>query len=218
MTCRNSAALVGAHHQRRAHPDFLDRLHAGPGVEDHRKRRDEADDQDRGEIAEPEPQHDQRRIGDAGDRRADRHQRQEIILGALRAAHGDADGDADHAGEREAREQPQQRFGDVMRQNAGDGETPERRGDLLQRRKQPRREHAGMRGDLPHRADHQERKRQVRGRAQTALAARRRGAGNVSGGNGVGHGEPGRALALSGTARVGGLSRGGKRGWMRHLR
>ena len=136
----------------------------------------------------------------------------------LGAAHGDADGDADDGGEREAREQPRQRFDDVARQDAFDGEAPERRGDLLQRREQPRREHAGMRGDLPHRAEHQERKRGARRHAQAALAARRRRGADVNGGNGVGHGGPSCASAIADAARVGGLGGSGKRAAVRHLR
>ena len=122
--------VVGAHGLRRAHPDFLHRLHAGPAVEDDRKRRHEADQQHGGEIAEPEPEQEQRRIGEAGDRRADAHQRQENILGPPRASHQHADGHAEHAGERKAGEQADHGLDGVMRQDAGDGELARTRAPL----------------------------------------------------------------------------------------
>ena len=75
-----------------------------------------------------------------------------------------------------------------------------------------------MRGDLPHRAEHQERKRGARRHAQAALAARRRGGADVNGGNGVGHGGPSCASAIADAARVGGLGGSGKRAAVRHLR
>ena len=123
-----------------------------------------------GDIAEPEPEQEQRRIGDAGDRRADADQRQEDVLGPPRAAHGDADRDADDRGEREAGDEAQQRIEHVVRQDAGGGQADEGRGDLLERRKQLRGKMPSMRGDLPDRADHQERKRVARDDAPAAFA------------------------------------------------
>ena len=75
-----------------------------------------------------------------------------------------------------------------------------------------------MRGDLPHRAEHQERKRDARRHAQAALAARASGGADVNGGNGVGHGGPSCASAIADAARVGGLGGSGKRAAVRHLR
>ena len=119
-------AVVGAHRLRRAHPDFLHGFDAGPAVEDDRERRHEADQQHGGDVAEAEPQQEQRRIGEAGDRRADAHQRQQNVLGPPRAAHQHADGDAENGGEREAREQAEHGLDGVMRQDAGDRELHER--------------------------------------------------------------------------------------------
>ena len=69
------ALVIGTHGLRRAHPDFLDRFYAGPAVEDDWKCRNKADQQDGRKIAEAEPEQEQRRIGEAGDRGADRYER-----------------------------------------------------------------------------------------------------------------------------------------------
>ena len=76
------------------------------------------DQQHGGGVAETEPEQEQRRIGDAGDRRADADQRQEDVLGAARAPHRDADRDARDGREREAGAEPDQRVERVMRQDA----------------------------------------------------------------------------------------------------
>ena len=177
------ALVVRAHDLRRAHPDFLDRLHAAPGVDDDRERRHEPDQQDRGGVAEVEPEHEQRRIGDAGDRRPDADQRQRVVLDAARAPHENAERDADHCGEREAGGEAPQRLGDVQRQDARHGEPVECGRDRLERRKQLRREYAEMGDDLPQGAEHQEREGVARDRPQRALApaADLRGASSVSG-------------------------------------
>ncbi len=98
------APAVRAHGLRGAHPDFLDRLHPGPGVEDDRKSGDESDQQHGGLVAEPEPEQEQRRIGEARDRRADAHQREEDVFRPARAPHGQPDRHAGHRGKREAGE------------------------------------------------------------------------------------------------------------------
>ena len=111
----------------------------------------EADQQHGRDVAEAEPQQEQRRIGDARDRRAHADERQQHILGEARAAHGDADHDAGQGGQREAGNQPQQRVERMMRQHARCGQPHEGGGHDLQRRKQPRREDA-MRATSSHSA------------------------------------------------------------------
>ena len=162
MTWRNRRAVVGAHHLRRTHPDVLDRLHAGPGVVDDRKGRHEGDQQHRRHIAEPEPEQEQRRIGEARNRRADADQRHENIFGPSRAAHDHADCDADQRRNGKADQQADERIEHVMRQNSHQRQAHERRSDGFQRRKQPRREQAEMRDDFPKAADHDEGKRIAR--------------------------------------------------------
>ena len=127
------ARIVRAHRLCGAHPDFLYGLHTGPSVEDDRKRRDEADEQHGGFVAEPEPKEKQRRIGEAGDGRADADQRQENIFGGARAAHRNADRDARKRCEREAGTKADHGIERMMGQDAVQRQPPERRGDDFQR-------------------------------------------------------------------------------------
>ena len=172
------AAVVGAHRLRRAQPDFLHRLHAGPGVEDDREHRDEGDQQHGGDVAEPEPQQEQRRIGEAGDRRADADQRQR------RCPRPGASGPSGCRWSRRRWRRAKSPPAAAARCRARDAAGCRRRvrstkaaATVVQRRKQLARKHAGPRHDLPQRAHHEERKGVARDRAQPlAGAALRRAA------------------------------------------
>jgi len=167
------AAIVGAHGVRRTHPDILDRFHAGPGIVDDRKRRDEGDQRHRRYIARPEPQQKQRCVGEARNRRADADQRQQNVLGASRAAHHDADSDAEHRRQREAGDETHDRIESMMRQHTADRQPREGRSDRFQRREKPRRKQASMRDRLPQRADDDERKGVARGAPQRSVRGAR---------------------------------------------
>ena len=83
------------------------------------KHDDEADQQDGRHVAEAEPQQEQRRIGEAGDRRDDADQRQADVFRPARAAHQDADADAERrAASAKPGEQTEQRLDGVVRQDA----------------------------------------------------------------------------------------------------
>ena len=128
-------------------------------------------------VAEPEPEQEQRRIGDAGDRRADAHQRQEDILGAARAAHRDADRDARRRPRARSRRRAGSRVSSawcgrmplsVSRQNAAamaSSEGNSRAGNT-----------PAPRHDLPDRADDEERERVAPDNAPARLALRDAGA------------------------------------------
>ncbi|HYW61120.1 MAG TPA: hypothetical protein VE909_11375 [Xanthobacteraceae bacterium] len=146
------------------------------------KCRHEADQQHGRDIAEAEPQQKQRRIRDAGDRRADAHERKEDVLGAARAAHDDSDRHARKCRDGKAGEQAHQRVECVVRQNSRDREARERGRDCLERRKEPGRKKAEMGDDFPGAADHDERKRRARDDAPARIPGghpreRRRGGG-----------------------------------------
>ena len=164
-------SIVGPHGLRGPHPDFLDGLHAGPGVEDDRKRRHEADQQHGRQVAETEPQQEQRRIGEPRDRRPDADQRQENVFGKSPPAHGDAERDAGDRGEREAARQAQDGVEGVVRKNARDGEPNEGRDHILDRRKQSLRKNSGMRQHLPDRCHHDKRESGACDDAPPAVAA-----------------------------------------------
>ena len=94
-------------------------------------------------VAEAEPEQEQRRVGEAGDRRADADQRQEDVLRAARASHGKADRDAGDGRERKPGEQPDQRVEHMVRQDAVGGEAdkaarPLRAAETSVRGKMPR--------------------------------------------------------------------------------
>src|SRR5207342_1532587 len=152
------APVIGAHGLRRANPDLLDGFNAGPAVEDDGKRGNEAYQQDGREVAEPEPEQEQRRIGEAGYGGADRYERQKNILGTARAAHQHADGDADDGGERKTGEQANDCFDGVMREDARNRQIHKRSGNLFECREKPARKNTAPGNDLPDCADDNERK------------------------------------------------------------
>src|SRR5262249_22640401 len=129
-------------------------------------------------VAEPEPEQEQRSIGEPGDRCADADQREEDVLRAPRAPHGEADRHAGHGRKREAGREPQQRVEHGGRQDAVRRQPDEGLRDVLERREQLTRKDAEMRSELPEQRHHQERKRVAREHVQPAFAARRRRSGS----------------------------------------
>ena len=95
-------AVVRPHRLRRAYPDFLDGFYAGPAVEKNGERRNEADEQHGRDVAEAEPEQEQRRVGEARNRSADADERQADILSTARAPHQHANGYADERGQNKA--------------------------------------------------------------------------------------------------------------------
>src|SRR4030095_9851103 len=83
------------HRLRCPDPNFLDRLHSGPRVEDNRKSGSKCDEQHGWKISEAEPEDEKRRISQSWNRIADADQRQEKILGQAIAADDDAETDSD---------------------------------------------------------------------------------------------------------------------------
>src|SRR5262249_60562889 len=95
-----------------------DRLNAGPGVETEGKSRGKAAQQHRREIAETEPDDEQRRIGESRDRVADAYDRQEEIFRQAVATHGNAYRDAGERTDEKAQDQARNRTRRVDRKNA----------------------------------------------------------------------------------------------------
>ena len=84
-------ALAGAHRLGGAQPQRIDRAHAGPGVEQHRKQRGVEHDRHRHRIAEAEPQDEHRHPGERGDRHQRARERHHEILDGAAARHRDAE-------------------------------------------------------------------------------------------------------------------------------
>jgi hypothetical protein len=80
----------GAQVARRAQVDAVHLAHAGDGVDQHREEGAQRDQEDGRRIAQPEPQHRQRDVGDRRHRPDDLHQHVEQAVGMGTGAHGQA--------------------------------------------------------------------------------------------------------------------------------
>ena len=163
------ASVIGAHGLRRAYPDFLYRFYAGPAVEDDRKSRHKANQQHGRNIAEAEPKQKQRRVGEAGDRGADRSPAEGKISSARRERPINTPMVTPMSPPGQTGEQANDCFDGVMRQDARDRQMHEGGGNFFQCRKQPARKYRPG-DDLPNCADDDERKNIARDQPQ-ALAA-----------------------------------------------
>ena len=119
---------------RRPDPDLFHRFHAGPGVEHHGKSRGERDEKNGRKIPEAEPENEERRVSQAGNRIADAHERQKEILGPAVAAHDDPEPHSGEPGKKEREDQPEQRAEGMDRKNPVGDEASESGDDRLDRK------------------------------------------------------------------------------------
>jgi hypothetical protein len=138
-----------AHRLRRPDPNFLDRLHSGPRVEDNGKSGSKCDEQHGWKVTEAEPQHEQWSVGQAGDRIANADQWQEKILGPAIAADDDAETDSDQSSEKKGKQQPDHSMECVDRKDSVGSKANERGDDCFNGGKKFLREWPIKRKNLP---------------------------------------------------------------------
>ena len=115
-TLRKMRAVPGAHVERRPDQDRRRRARAVVGVDEHRVEAGERDDQHLRQVADAEPEHEERQHHDLRHRVGEEHHRAEACWSKQRATPGgEAERDAERRADGEARQRAPEARADVGR-------------------------------------------------------------------------------------------------------